>query len=56
MVSSEGPSKKLNPEFQRATVVSGADLHLWNLKDVMKLFSDLQTSKLNIIEVNEKIT
>jgi hypothetical protein len=41
---------------QRAIIDSGADLHIWNLQDAMKLFSDLQISKLDVIGVNGKTT
>ena len=56
MGSSEGPSRRMNLGSQRAIVDSGANLHLWYLKDAMKLFSDLQISKLDIIGVNGKTT
>ena len=48
--------KRTNLGTQRAIVDSGADLHLLNLKDAIKMFSDLQISKLDIIGVNEKTT
>ena len=56
MGSLGGPSKRTNLESQRAIIDSGADLHIWNLKDAMKLFSDLQISKLDVIGVNGKTT
>ena len=51
-----GPSKRTNLESQRAVIGSGADLHIWNLKDAMKLFSNLQISKLDVTGVSGKTT
>ena len=56
MGPSGGPSKRTNLESQRAAINSGADLHIWNRKGAMKLFSDLQISKLDVIGVNGKTT
>ena len=50
-----GSSKRTNVTSQRAIIDSGADLHIWNLKDAMNVFSDLQISKLDVIGVNGKM-
>ena len=51
-----GSSERANVISQRAIIDSGADLHILNLQDAMKLFSKLHISKLDVIGVNGKTT
>ena len=39
---SEPPSKGTNLEYRLAVIDIGAEVHIWNLKDAMVLFSNLQ--------------
>ena len=56
LYDSEPPSKGANLEYRRAVIDSGADTPIWNLKGAMKMFSNLQISKLEIIGVNGTTT
>ena len=52
LYGSEQPCKRTNLECRRAVIDNGADVHILNLKDAMKLFRNLQISTLEAIGVN----